>query len=493
MDKTQLTFKKFQDLATRNQTVPVYKRILADLLTPVAAWVHLIQKVEYAFLLESAEKGNQYARYSYIGIIPSKILVHNDHRTTITENGKVTDLNIPFLDILREIQARYKMEKLPGLPAFTGGLVGYLGYETISWNENVPTHNESELNVPDAVFMLFEDIIAFDHLKGTALVISNVNVNHDSDMEAQFETAHRRIDILGELLHTDIDYQTPVKVAQSKVLSNLGQNTFEAAVLKAKEYIRDGEIFQLVLSQRFQRQTTVKPETLYRALRTINPSPYMFHLKFIDFDIIGASPELLVKVDDGTVEIRPIAGTRHRGNTEAEDIALAENLINDEKECAEHLMLLDLGRNDVGRVSEFGSVTVPENMVIENYSHVMHIVSDVKGELANDKDSFDALMSGFPAGTVTGAPKIRAMEIIHELEPDRRDVYSGAVGYFDFAGNVNTCIAIRTMIMKDQTVYFQSGAGIVHDSDPIKEYEETVNKAKAIMAAIDFAENGLTA
>ncbi len=493
MDKTQLTFKKFQDLAARNQTVPVYKRILADLLTPVAAWVHLIQKVEYAFLLESAEKGNQYARYSYIGINPRKILVQNDHRTTITENGKVTDLNIPFLDILREIQARYKMEKLPGLPAFTGGLVGYLGYETISWNENVPTHNESELNVPDAVFMLFEDIIAFDHLKGTALVISNVNVNHDSDMEAQFETAHRRIDILGELLHTDIDYQTPVKVAQSKVLSNLGQNTFEAAVLKAKEYIRDGEIFQLVLSQRFQRQTTVKPETLYRALRTINPSPYMFHLKFIDFDIIGASPELLVKVDDGTVEIRPIAGTRHRGNTETEDIALAENLINDEKECAEHLMLLDLGRNDVGRVSEFGSVTVPENMVIENYSHVMHIVSDVKGELANDKDSFDALMSGFPAGTVTGAPKIRAMEIIHELEPDRRDVYSGAVGYFDFAGNVNTCIAIRTMIMKDQTVYFQSGAGVVHDSDPTKEYEETVNKAKAIMAAIDFAENGLTA
>jgi len=219
----------------------------------------------------------------------------------------------------------------------------------------------------------------------------------------------------------------------------------------------------------------------------------MFHLKLLDFDIIGASPELLVKVDDGTVEIRPIAGTRHRGNTEAEDIALAESLINDEKECAEHLMLLDLGRNDVGRVSEFGSVTVPENMVIENYSHVMHIVSDVMGKLANDKDSFDALMSGFPAGTVTGAPKIRAMEIIHELEPDRRDVYSGAVGYFDFAGNVNTCIAIRTMIMKDQTVYFQSGAGIVHDSDPTKEYEETVNKAKAVMAAIDFAENGLTA
>ena len=263
--------------------------------------------------------------------------------------------------------------------------------------------------------------------------------------------------------------------------------------MKAKEHIIEGDVFQLVLSQQFERETKVKPVTLYRSLRSINPSPYMFHLKINDFDIIGASPELLVKVEDGTVEIRPIAGTRHRGKSEAEDQALAEDLINNEKECAEHLMLLDLGRNDVGRVSKFGSVTIPENMVIENYSHVMHIVSDVKGELADNKDPFDALMSGFPAGTVTGAPKIRAMEIIHDLEPNRRDIYSGAVGFFDFTGNVNTCIAIRTMIMKNGTVHFQSGAGIVHDSDPTKEYEETVDKAKAIMAAIDFAENGLAA
>ena len=493
MDNTQLIFDEFQDLASRCGTVPVYKRILADLLTPVAAWVHLSQKTQYAFLLESVEKGNQYARYSYVGINPQKILMHKDGKSTISQNGQCTTVDTPFLDLLREYQSQYNMEKLPGIPSFTGGLVGYLGYETIAWVEDIPIHEYSALNVPDSVFMLFEDMIAFDHLKGTALVISNVNVDKDRDLKEQFDAAHFRVDAIGESLHSDMDYQTPVQVKKSEVSSNFNQETFESAVLKAKEHIIEGDVFQLVLSQQFQRETKVKPVTLYRSLRSINPSPYMFHLKINDFDIIGASPELLVKVEDGTVEIRPIAGTRHRGKSEAEDQALAEDLINNEKECAEHLMLLDLGRNDVGRVSKFGSITIPENMVIENYSHVMHIVSDVKGELADNKDPFDALMSGFPAGTVTGAPKIRAMEIIHDLEPNRRDIYSGAVGFFDFTGNVNTCIAIRTMIMKNGTVHFQSGAGIVHDSDPTKEYEETVDKAKAIMAAIDFAENGLAA
>jgi anthranilate synthase component 1 len=494
MDKTQLTFDEFKHLVSHgSKTVPVYKRILADLLTPVAAWVHLSKKAEYAFLLESVEKGNQYARYSYVGINPQKILSHKDGQTCITENGKSIEIDKPFLDLLRETQSQYNMVKLPEIPSFTGGLVGYLGYETIAWVEDIPTHTDSAMDVPEAVFMLFEDMIAFDHLKGSALVISNVKVDSNLDLKVQFDAAHSRIDIIGESLHSDVDYQTPVRVEKSEVSSNFNQDTFESAVLKAKEHIVDGDVFQLVLSQRFERQTSVEPTTLYRALRTINPSPYMFHLKIKDFDIIGASPELLVKVEDGIVEIRPIAGTRQRGLTDEEDRALADDLINDEKECAEHLMLLDLGRNDVGRVAEFGSVTIPENMVIENYSHVMHIVSDVKGILAKDKDPFDALMSGFPAGTVTGAPKIRAMEIIHDLEPDRRDIYSGAVGFFDFTGNVNTCIAIRTMIMKNGTVHFQSGAGIVHDSDPTKEFEETVNKAKAIMAAIDFAENGLVA
>jgi len=493
MDKTQLTFNEFQDLSRECTTIPVYKHILADMLTPVAAWVHLSKKAEYAFLLESVEKGNQYSRYSYVGINPQKILMHKDGHTIITENGESINVTTSFLDLLRETQSKYNMVKLPGIPSFTGGLVGYLGYETIAWVEDIPTHNESQLNVPDSVFMLFEDMIAFDHLKGSALVISNVKVDPNHDLKEQFDEAHLRVDAIGELLHSDVDYQTPVRMEQSTVSSNFDQDSFESAVLKAKKHIKNGNIFQLVLSQRFERQTSVEPTTLYRALRTINPSPYMFHLKIKDFDIIGASPELLVKVEDGIVEIRPIAGTRQRGKTDEKDKALAEDLINDEKECAEHLMLLDLGRNDVGRVSEYGSVTIPENMVIENYSHVMHIVSDVKGKLAKDKDPFDALMSGFPAGTVTGTPKIRAMEIIHELEPDRRDIYSGAVGFFDFTGNVNTCITIRTMIMKNGTVHFQSGAGIVHDSDPTKEFDETVNKAKAIMAAIDFAERGLVA
>jgi anthranilate synthase component 1 len=493
MDKTQLTFNEFQDLSRECTTIPVYKHILADMLTPVAAWVHLSKKAEYAFLLESVEKGNQYSRYSYVGINPQKILMHKDGHTIITENGESINVTTSFLDLLRETQSKYNMVKLPGIPSFTGGLVGYLGYETIAWVEDIPTHNESQLNVPDSVFMLFEDMIAFDHLKGSALVISNVKVDPNHDLKEQFDEAHLRVDAIGELLHSDVDYQTPVRMEQSTVSSNFDQDSFESAVLKAKKHIKNGNIFQLVLSQRFERQTSVEPTTLYRALRTINPSPYMFHLKIKDFDIIGASPELLVKVEDGIVEIRPIAGTRQRGETDEKDKTLAEDLINDEKECAEHLMLLDLGRNDVGRVSEYGSVTIPENMVIENYSHVMHIVSDVKGKLAKDKDPFDALMSGFPAGTVTGTPKIRAMEIIHELEPDRRDIYSGAVGFFDFTGNVNTCITIRTMIMKNGTVHFQSGAGIVHDSDPTKEFDETVNKAKAIMAAIDFAEKGLIA
>jgi anthranilate synthase component 1 len=491
MDKTQLTFNKFQDLARGCTTVPVYKQILADLLTPVAAWVHLSQKAKYAFLLESVEKGNQYSRYSYVGINPQKILMHNNGKTTITENAKTIDIDTPFLTLLRETQSQYNMTKLPGIPSFTGGLVGYLGYETIAWVEDIPIHDESDLDVPDSVFMLFEDMIAFDHLKGSALVISNVNVDSKRDLKEQFDEAHKRVDSIGESLHSDVEYQTPIRVEKSTVSSNFNQDVFESAVLKAKKHIVAGDIFQIVLSQRFKRKTSVGATTLYRALRTINPSPYMFHLKINNFDIIGASPELLVKVEDGIVEIRPIAGTRHRGVTEAEDQVLADDLMSDEKECAEHLMLLDLGRNDVGRVSEYGSVTIPENMKIENYSHVMHIVSDVKGKLAKDKDPFDALMSGFPAGTVTGAPKIRAMEIIHELEQERRDIYSGAVGFFDFTGNVNTCIAIRTMLLKDGSAYFQSGAGIVHDSDPTKEFEETVNKAKAIMAAIDFAENGL--
>ena len=287
------------------------------------------------------------------------------------------------------------------------------------------------------------------------------------------------------------NYQTLPQKQQSELQSNFTKAGFEDAVLKAKEHIKAGDIFQLVLSQRFQRKSSADPLTLYRALRSINPSPYMFHLKMGDFDIIGASPELLVKVEDNEIEIRPIAGTHQRGINEAEDVHIADELLKDEKERAEHLMLVDLGRNDVGRAALFDSVHVKEFMIVEYYSHVMHIVSDIRGRLQDGKDVFDALYSGFPAGTLTGAPKIRAMEIIHKLESLRRGVYSGAIGYFDFTGDMNTCIAIRTMIVKDKNIYFQSGAGIVYDSDPEKEFEETVSKARAINSAIDLAENGL--
>ncbi len=492
MDKSKLTFKQFKALASQGcKTIPVYKKVLSDMLTPVSAWMHLSQNVKYAFFLESVEKGSQYSRFSYVGINPQKIITNKNNKTYIDEGGKTFKIGINFLDLLRDIQSKYNTVKLEEMPPFTGGLVGYFGYETVKWTENVPTHNESKIDIPDSIFMLFEDLIAFDHLKGTALVISNINIKNDIDIEKQFNQAHLRVDTMGELLHSDIEYQTPIKMNRSPTISNFDKRSFISAVKKIKKHIIKGDVFQLVLSQRFERKTDVDPTVLYRALRTINPSPYMFHLKVKDFDIIGASPELLVKVEDRTVEIRPIAGTRKRGKNSKEDEQLALELINDEKEKAEHLMLLALGRNDVGRVSKYGSVKIPEYMVVEKYSHVMHIVSDVKGELLDNKDSFDALMSGFPAGTVTGAPKIRAMEIINSLEPDRRDIYSGAVGFFDFRGNMNTCICIRTMVVKNGCAFFQSGAGIVHDSDPSKEYYETINKSQAIVDAINFAEDGL--
>ena len=486
-----MTFKEFEALAKEYKTVPVYERILSDLLTPISAYMRLSQTSDYAFLLESVEKGTQYSRYSFIGIHPKNILTHKNDATSILENGQAQIVSDPYLDVLREITRQYKTPILQDIPKFTGGLVGFLGYETIKWIEDIPTYPADRQDIPDALFMLFEDILAFDHLKNETIVISNVNVTGTSNLKELYNRARKRIDHLGESLHSDINYQSPEKGESSEVKSNMTQDDFESAVKRAKYYIEAGDIFQVVLSQCFHRKTSADPMTIYRALRTINPSPYMFHLKLKDFDIIGASPELLVKVEDQTVEIRPIAGTRQRGKTVEDDQTLADELLSDEKEKAEHLMLVDLGRNDVGKVSEYGSVNVEEFMKVENYSHVMHIVSNIKGKLKDGLDSLDALMSGFPAGTLSGAPKIRAMEIIHELEPTRRNIYSGAVGYIEFSGDMNTCIAIRTMLIKDGIVYFQSGAGIVYDSEPTKEYDETVNKAKAIMAALDLAENGL--
>ncbi|MCH8069273.1 MAG: anthranilate synthase component I [Candidatus Marinimicrobia bacterium] len=486
-----MTFEEFKYLAKSHKVVPVYQRVLADLLTPVSAYMRVAKDTSYNFLMESVEKGNRFGRYSFIGINPKLILSHSNGKTTVLKGDPNTSINQPFHEILRNILNQYKVPHLPGLPSFSGGLVGYLSYETARWTENIPIHFNGGLGTPDAIFMLYDEVLAFDHFKNQVIVFTHVEIKRDTDLKELYRLAQTRIDKLGKALHTDIDYQSPKTTHRSKQTCDISREEFEQSVLKAKDYIKSGDIFQVVLSQRFRRSTQVDPFTIYRALRTINPSMYMFYLKLNDFDIVGASPELLVKVENGNVEIRPIAGTRPRGKTELEDNQLAEELLCDEKEKAEHLMLLDLARNDVGRVVEKGSVQVKDYMIIERYSHVMHIVSDVQGKLEKNKDIFDALFSGFPAGTTTGAPKIRAMEIIHELETHRRDIYSGAVGYIDLTGNLNTCIAIRVLVMKDGEVYFQSGAGIVHDSQPDREYQETINKAKAIMQAIDLAEDGL--
>ncbi len=491
-----MNFEKFQTLAQDHTAVPVYRKVLADLLTPVSAYLRLAEHYRPAVLLESVERGptsGGFARYSYICLAPRVIVSHTAGTTTIQQGAEHHKTRTPFLTMLREMLAEYDVPHLDEIPDFCGGWVGYLGYETTAWVEEVPIYPAQDRDIPDAVFMLFETVMAFDHLKQEVIVCHTRKVDQDQPLRPQYDAALAVVDQVGKALHTEIDYQTPPVTGKSELESNLSREQFMSAVEKAKDYIFAGDIFQLVLSQRFQRTTRVEPLTLYRALRNINPSPYMFFINLEGFAIIGASPELLVKVEQNVMEVRPIAGTRPRGRDAAEDARLAEDLLADEKERAEHLMLVDLGRNDVGRVCRFKSVSVKEFMIVEQYSHVMHIVSDIRGVLADGRDVFDALLSGFPAGTVTGAPKIRAMELIHELEPTRRGIYAGSVGYIDFQGNLNTCIVIRTMLMKDGVVSFQSGAGIVADSDPEREYEETIDKAEAIMQAVDFAERGLQA
>ncbi len=486
-----MTFEQFQVLAQEHTAIPVYRKVLADLLTPVSAYMRLAKYYRPAVLLESVEAGRQFARYSYICIEPRISVSHKTGITTIREGSQERDTTEPFLATLRHYLTDYQVPQLEDIPSFCGGWVGYLGYEAVTWEEDIPVHPATAGDTPDAIFMLFETVMAFDHLKQEIVICHTQRIDPDQPLRPQYDAALAVVDQVGEALHADIDYQTPIKTNQSELTSNLSPGQFMAAVEQAREYIFAGDIYQLVLSQRFERATSVEPLTLYRALRNVNPSPYMFFFDLDGYSIIGASPELLVKVDQGVMEIRPIAGTRPRGKDEREDSRLAEDLLADEKELAEHLMLVDLGRNDVGRVCRFNSVSVKEFMVVERYSHVMHIVSHIRGELQEGKDVFEALMAGFPAGTLTGAPKIRAMEIIHELEPSRRGIYAGAIGYMDFNHNLNTCVTIRTLLLKDGVASFQSGAGIVADSDPKTEYEESVSKAEAIMRAVDFAERGL--
>jgi anthranilate synthase component 1 len=473
-----------QDIAglrSRGNVIPVYKSIIADLLTPVSAFYKLEKGRPYAFLLESVEGGETIARYSFLGCDPFRIC-----RRRPGDSGD-------FIQDVRQTLGKYRSVKIPGLPPFTGGAVGYFGYDMVRLVENIPDTGRDDLGVDDAVLMFYKTILAFDHVKRQIHIISNVMVDESgSSIEAQYSQAVEEIGALEKLLNAPMEIPAARVTGdgEPQVRSNFEKPDYLKAVLQAKEHIAAGDIFQVVLAQRFEVDLKTAPFEIYRALRIVNPSPYMYFLKMPDAAIVGSSPEMLVKVEDGQVHYRPIAGTRPRGADAAEDDALVQELAADEKERAEHIMLVDLGRNDLGRVSRYGTVRVEKLMFIERYSHVMHLVSALKGNLGNDVDRWDTLMACFPAGTVSGAPKVRAMEIIDALEPTRRGVYAGAVLYADFSGNLDSCIAIRTLVARDGKGYIQAGGGIVADSDPEREYMETVNKSRALVRAVALAEKG---
>ncbi|MDO8716281.1 MAG: anthranilate synthase component I [Dehalococcoidales bacterium] len=458
--------------------VPIYREIVADLDTPVTAFLK-INHGGYSFLLESVEGGERLARYSFIGTDPYRVMT--------TRDSDKTDL----LPLIAEELSKYRLVPVSGLPKFCGGAVGFLSYETATHFENIPSPESNPSGLPEAVFLFVDTALVFDHATHKIKVLSHVHL--DGDIEADYKKATAKIDNLVDrlnqpLIHVRQTNDTTGATTKAALISNFSKEEFENGVRKIKEYITAGEAIQVVLSQRLSQPTKASPFEVYRALRTINPSPYMYFLDFKDFQLIGASPEMLVRVEDGMVTTRPLAGTRVRGRTPEEDARLEEELRNDEKERAEHIMLVDLGRNDIGRVSEPGTVQVSELMEVERYSHVMHLVTNVQGKLRRDMTAFDALRACFPAGTVSGAPKIRAMEIIAEIESEKRGPYAGSVGYFSFSGNMDMAIAIRTMVLNKGIAHMQAGAGIVYDSVPEREYAESMNKARALRKALEQAE-----
>lgn len=485
----------------RRPLLPLCYDLLADTETPVSAYCKSARG-PYSFLLESVAGGERIARYSFIGIDPYLVLTQRGETATLRYMNQAGDEHVEEVtcyDPLEIIQAELEQYTLIApitrqgdeLPRFHGGAVGYLAYEAASRFERLPVPPQSTLGLPLAVFSFTETVLVFDHLKHRVRMVTHLHLDAPN-LEAEYQRCIAVLADVQQRLQQELRFPCePAPREETErpcVVSNRTQAEFEAMVEKSREYIRAGDIFQVVPSQRFSRQVNAAPFTVYRALRAINPSPYMFFLDLADFHIIGASPELLVRVEDNEVTIHPIAGTRGRGTAPAEDERLAEELRNDPKERAEHVMLLDLGRNDVGRVSQPGTVQVTECMEIERYSHVMHLVSNVTGQLRSEVSPYDALRAGFPAGTVSGAPKIRAMEIISELENEQRGVYAGAVGYFSYSGNLDTAIALRTMVMKDGCAYIQAGCGIVADSNPAAEYQESMHKAGALLRALDMAE-----
>ncbi|MBK3333305.1 anthranilate synthase component I [Persephonella atlantica] len=492
-----LTLEEFRRLAQKFNIIPLYTEILSDVDTPLSVFQKISSPERFNFLFESVEQGENVGRYSFIGSsLPYYIRVKRDF-VEFYDNGKISYKKTT--DPLKEIKnllKKFKPAKLPELPPFWGGFVGYVGYDIIHFYEPVPDIKPDTLKLPDLFFFLSDEVIAFDNVKKTIKIIVSAFIDEKRDIKQIYEETVNRIKDIEKSLSGDVKLdRLPVIDIKSVNLkewnSNFKKEDFLKAVEKCKHYIREGDIIQVVISQRFGKKLKTKPINVYRAVRTINPSPYLFYLDFRDIKLIGSSPEILVTVKDGKILTKPIAGTRPRGKTEEEDRRLAEELINDEKERAEHLMLVDLARNDVGKVSKSGTVNVDRFMYIEHYSHVMHIVSDVSGELKEGLHPVDVLKSVFPVGTVSGAPKVRAMQIIEELEPDKRGPYAGAVGYLSFDGNLDTAIAIRTAIVRKDEIFIQAGAGIVADSIPEKEYEETVNKAKAMIKAVEMAERAL--
>ncbi len=495
--------KQFLSLSKKGNLVPVFREFLGDTETPVSAYLKLTKKSKYSFLLESVEGEEKVARYSFLAKDPElvfsskgrKARIIRYHQSKKTENF-MNIFDTP-LEFLRELMAQYRPVAVEGLPRFCGGLVGFMSYDIVRFFEKIPSQAKDDLNLPDMVFILAKQLIIFDHLAHKIKVVSCATVNPDGSKLSKIKAYHQAIRKINQIikeLKTSINSQSinrkrPRLRSRIKVRSNMSQKRFESIVQSAKRNIRAGDIIQTVLSQRFHVKLATDPLNVYRALRSVNPSPYMFYLNFDGLHIAGSSPEMLVRVENGNVETRPIAGTRPRGMDEKKDQQLAKDLLKDPKEKAEHIMLVDLGRNDLGRVCKKGSVHVSEFMNIEKYSHVMHIVSNVRGELKPGQDYFDVIQASFPAGTVSGAPKIRAMKIIENLEPHTRGPYAGCVGYFDFYGNSDTCITIRTIIMDKKKAYIQAGAGIVADSHPRKEFQETINKAKAQVKAIELASN----
>jgi anthranilate synthase component 1 len=486
------SFTEFCTLSKQGNLIPVYEELLMDLETPLSFFKRL-ERDDYAFLLESVEGSERWARYSFLGTRPQRVFKARGNRVEIVENGKQQSFTSDSpLKALEQLLKECRSVLVPGVPPFFGGALGYVAYNAVEQFHEIPDGKKDCLGMPEIFFIFVQTLIAFDNLKHTIKVIDNVRLDRGNSLRGAYDRATRRIRKVISSLQKKPRGIEPRDLSREqgnrKFRSNLSREGFRDAVVRAKNYIKNGDIIQVVLCQRLETESASDPFEIYRALRFVNPSPYMFYLELEDLRVIGSSPETMVRLTGETIELRPIAGTRPRGATPEEERTLEADLLADPKERAEHIMLVDLGRNDVGCVAAIGSVEVNELMTIERYSHVIHIVSNVRGKLAADKTPFDLFVSAFPAGTVSGAPKIRAMQIISELEPEKRGLYAGAIGYFGYNGNLDTCIVIRTIVMKGRKVFITAGAGIVADSDPDLEYQETLNKARAMLKAVELAE-----